>query len=79
MGVEDIERRHLPVDPRPYFLAHRELQKLPLIGEFRGFTRPELVLALPRQPQKLTQADLDRIAAAHAKRDRKAAKRRPKS
>jgi len=38
--------------------------------------RPE---ARPRQPQKLTQADLDRIAAAHAKRDRKAAKRRPKS
>lgn len=30
----------------------------------------------PHQPKKLTQADLDRIAAAHAKRDRKAAKRR---
>lgn len=43
-------------------------------------TRPIRRLdARPRQPQKLTQADLDRIAAAHAKRDRKAAKRRPKS
>ena len=57
VGVEDIERRHLPVDPRPYFLAHRELQKLPLIGEFRGFTRPELVLALPRQPQGILKTD----------------------
>ncbi len=51
VGVEDIEKRHNPVDPRPYFLAHPEFAKLPLIGEFRGFTRPELVLSLEPFPQ----------------------------
>lgn len=51
VGVEDIEHRRTPVDPRPYFLAHPEFRTLPLIGEFRGFTRPELVLSLEPFPQ----------------------------
>lgn len=51
VGVEDIEKRHSRVDPRPYFLTHPEFREFPLIGEFRGFTRPELVLSLDPQPQ----------------------------
>ncbi|MCF8095758.1 MAG: iron ABC transporter substrate-binding protein [Desulfobacteraceae bacterium] len=38
-------------DPRPYFLANRKLEQLPLFGEFRGRDNPELIAALEPQPQ----------------------------
>lgn len=50
-GVEDIEKRNTPIDPRPYFLANPSFKGLPLIGEFRGRTRPELVVSLETLPQ----------------------------
>ncbi len=50
-GVEDIERRNIPIDPRPYFLANPFFRNLPQIGEFRGLTRSELVVSLESLPQ----------------------------
>ena len=51
IGVEDNEKR-TSLDPRPYFLANKDFFKsMPLIGEFRGSTRPELVVSLPSLPQ----------------------------
>lgn len=38
-------------DPRPYFLAHPDLQNLPLFGEFRGRDNPELITALEPRPE----------------------------
>jgi iron complex transport system substrate-binding protein len=50
-GVEDIEKRSTSIDPRPYFFANPFFKDLPLIGEFRGRTRPELVVSLETLPQ----------------------------
>lgn len=50
-GVEDIEKRDIPIDPRPYFLANPSFKDLSLIGEYRGQTRPELVVSLEEFPQ----------------------------
>lgn len=50
-GVEDIEKRNTPIDPRPYFLANPSFKNMPQIGEFRGLTRPELVVSLKDIPQ----------------------------
>lgn len=48
-SMEKMERGG--ADPRPYFLANRELEKLPLFGEFRGRDNPELIAALEPQPK----------------------------
>lgn len=50
-GVEDIEKRDIPIDPRPYFLANPSFRHLSQIGEYRGQTRPELVVSLAEFPQ----------------------------
>jgi len=50
-GVEDIEKRDIPIDPRPYFLANPSFRNMPQAGEFRGLTRPELVVSLEQVPQ----------------------------
>jgi len=57
VGVEDIEKRVQAVDPRPYFLANRWFAEKPLVGEFRGFLRPELVLGLEKPPQVIFKTD----------------------
>jgi len=57
VGVEDIEKRVQAVDPRPYFLANRRFAEKPLVGEFRGFLRPELVLGLEKTPQVIFKTD----------------------
>lgn len=56
-GVEDIERRNIPIDPRPYFLANPFFRNLPQTGEFRGLTRPELVVSLESLPQVIFKTD----------------------
>ena len=50
-GVEDIEKRNIPIDPRPYFLANPFFRNMPQTGELRGLTRPELVVSLESLPQ----------------------------
>jgi iron complex transport system substrate-binding protein len=49
-GVDDIEKRDNPFDARVYALANPQFKKLPLIGEFRGFDNPELILKLNPAP-----------------------------
>jgi iron complex transport system substrate-binding protein len=51
VAVDDIEVRRRRFDARPYALANPQFEKLPIFGEFRGFDNPELILALPQQPQ----------------------------
>ncbi|MGD9137656.1 MAG: iron ABC transporter substrate-binding protein [Desulfobacterales bacterium] len=51
VAVDDIEVRRNRFDARPYALANPQFKELPIFGEFRGFDNPELILALPRQPQ----------------------------
>lgn len=51
VAVDDIEKRRSVFDARPYALANRQFEKLPLFGEFRGRDNPELILALDPQPQ----------------------------
>lgn len=49
-AVDDIEKRKPRFEARPYAIAHPELKKLPLFGEFRGFDNPELILNLSPAP-----------------------------
>jgi iron complex transport system substrate-binding protein len=51
VAVDDIEVKRNRFDARPYALANPELKTYPIFGEFRGFDNPELILALPKQPQ----------------------------
>ena len=51
VAVDDIETKRTAFDARPYALAHPELKKLPLFGEFRGHDNPELIAALQPAPQ----------------------------
>jgi iron complex transport system substrate-binding protein len=51
VAVDDIEVKRNRFDARPYALANPEFKTHPIFGEFRGFDNPELILALPRQPQ----------------------------
>jgi iron complex transport system substrate-binding protein len=51
VAVDDIEVKRGRFDARPYALANPQFKELPIFGEFRGFDNPELILALPQQPQ----------------------------
>ena len=51
VAVDDIEVKRNRFDARPYALANPEFKTHPIFGEFRGFDNPELILALPKQPQ----------------------------
>ena len=51
VAVDDIEVKRSRFDARPYALANPQFKELPIFGEFRGFDNPELILALPQQPQ----------------------------
>jgi iron complex transport system substrate-binding protein len=51
VAVDDIEVKRSRFDARPYALANPQFKKMPIFGEFRGFDNPELILALPEQPQ----------------------------
>jgi iron complex transport system substrate-binding protein len=51
VAVDDIEVKRNRFDARPYALANPQFKELPIFGEFRGFDNPELILALPQQPQ----------------------------
>jgi iron complex transport system substrate-binding protein len=51
VAVDDIEVKRSRFDARPYALANPQFKELPIFGEFRGFDNPELILALPHQPQ----------------------------
>ena len=53
------------------------LEKLVIIGAGLGYTRDIASLfPIPKPKKTVTEADLDRIIAAQAKRDRKAAVRK---
>ena len=51
VAVDDIEVKRNRFDARPYALANPGFKTQPIFGEFRGFDNPELILALPKQPQ----------------------------
>ncbi len=51
VGVDSMEKRDFPVNPRPYALANPQFREHPLFGEFRGHDSPELVAGLDPQPQ----------------------------
>jgi iron complex transport system substrate-binding protein len=51
VAVDDIEKRDLRQEARPYALANPQFQGLPLFGEFRGQDNPERILALSPAPQ----------------------------
>ena len=51
VAVDDMEKREISVDPRPYALANPQFKELPLFGEFRGQDNPELIAALDPAPQ----------------------------
>lgn len=51
VAVDDMEKREVPVDPRPYAMANPQFKDLPLFGEFRGQDNPELIATLEPAPQ----------------------------
>ena len=51
VALDDMEKREISVDPRPYALANPQSKELPLFGEFRGQDNPELIAALDPAPQ----------------------------
>lgn len=51
VAVDDMEKREVSVDPRPYALANPQFKELPIFGEFRGQDNPELIAALEPAPQ----------------------------
>lgn len=51
VAVDDMEKRKISVDPRPYALANPQFKELPIFGEFRGQDNPELIAALDPAPQ----------------------------
>jgi iron complex transport system substrate-binding protein len=51
VAVDDIEVKRNRFDARPYVLANPKFKTYPIFGQFRGFDNPELILALPKQPQ----------------------------
>lgn len=50
VAVDDMEKSRPGFKARPYYLAHPELQDLPLFGEFRGHDNPELIVNLDPRP-----------------------------
>jgi iron complex transport system substrate-binding protein len=44
VGVDDMEKRDNVFDARAYAIANPQYKKIPLIGGFRGFDNPELIL-----------------------------------
>ena len=51
VAADSGEGRSSIIDARPYTIAHPELKKLPVFGEFRGRDNPELIAGLSPQPQ----------------------------
>lgn len=56
VAVDDIEVKRQKFDARPYALANPRFRTLPVFGEFRGFDRPERILALEPQPEVILKA-----------------------
>jgi len=56
VAVDDIEVKRQKFDARPYAIANPRLRTLPVFGEFRGFDRPERILALETQPEVILKA-----------------------
>jgi iron complex transport system substrate-binding protein len=56
VAVDDIEVRRQTFDARPYAIANPRFRTLPVFGEFRGFDRPERILALATQPEVILKA-----------------------
>jgi iron complex transport system substrate-binding protein len=56
VAVDDIEVKRQKFDARPYAIANPRLRTLPVFGEFRGFDRPERILALKTQPEVILKA-----------------------
>jgi iron complex transport system substrate-binding protein len=51
VAVDDIEKRKVQFEARPYALALPDYKTLPVFGEFRGKDNPELILSLTPAPQ----------------------------
>ncbi|MGM0431406.1 MAG: iron ABC transporter substrate-binding protein [Spirochaetota bacterium] len=51
VAVDDIESSASEYEARPYAIAHPELSRLPVFGQFRGNDNPELILGLDPAPQ----------------------------
>lgn len=51
VAVDELERQEQSLEARPYALAHPQLRRLPLGGEFRGRDNPELLLSLSPSPE----------------------------
>ncbi len=51
VGVDSMEKRDSPINPRPYALANPQFRDYPLFGEFRGHDSPELIAGLDPQPK----------------------------
>lgn len=56
IAVDDMETRRRQFDARPYAMANPRFKTLPVFGEFRGFDRPEQILALDPQPDVILKA-----------------------
>jgi len=56
VAVDDMETRRPQFDARPYAMANPQFKALPVFGEFRGFDRPEQILALESRPQVILKA-----------------------
>lgn len=56
VAVDDMETRRQQFDARPYAMANPRFKTLPVFGEFRGFDRPEQILALDPQPDVILKA-----------------------
>ncbi|WP_316978490.1 iron ABC transporter substrate-binding protein [Shumkonia mesophila] len=56
VAVDDMETRRQQFDARPYAMANPQFKSLPVFGEFRGFDRPEQILALDPQPEVILKA-----------------------
>ncbi|HPQ38012.1 MAG TPA: iron ABC transporter substrate-binding protein [Synergistaceae bacterium] len=51
VAADSGEERSSIINARPYTIAHPELKKLPVFGEFRGRDNPELIAGLSPLPQ----------------------------
>ncbi|MEA1969426.1 MAG: iron ABC transporter substrate-binding protein [Thermodesulfobacteriota bacterium] len=51
IGVDDMEKKRIKFDARPYALANQQFKNYPIFGEFRGHDNPEIIMGFDPLPQ----------------------------
>ena len=51
IGVDDMEKKRIKFDARPYALANPQFKDYPIFGNFRGHDNPEIIMGFDPLPQ----------------------------